>query len=321
MGPGDFLHKQAQTPLVEHFLMTGVRGSIATNSRSILEAARACFIPSGAAAGEPKLRLRFWVDPRGESQPPWPKPYFRGLGHLVFAGFDRQSSMLMDLRTNRAIGRFSPAMSEHQPLWTTVIFPVLMSIMGATVGVTELHSACVARHDSGLLLVGGSGSGKSTLSLALAEAGFSFLADDRTYLTRAEGRITAWGLPTQLKLRADAVAWFPELDKVRQTSASDSERDLWIDPASALGIMRARRCEPMELIFLERRETPTCELSALDSDHAARQLEADLLVEDPDASERQRDLIANLVKLPCWHLAYGGSPQDVAQFLQARFSL
>jgi len=75
------------------------------------------------------------------------------------------------------------------------------------------------------------------------------------------------------------------------------------------------------MIFLERRETPTCELSALDSDQAARQLEADLLVEDPDASERQRDLIANLVKLPCWHLAYGGSPQDVAQFLQARFSL
>ena len=136
---GDFLRKGAQTPLVEHYVMAGVPGSIATNSESILAAARGCFSPIANGAWEPRLHLRFWVDPRGSTQPPWPKPFFRGLDHLIFAGFDSQNSVLVDLASCRAIGRFSPAMGDHLVSWKTVIFPVLISMMGATVGITELH--------------------------------------------------------------------------------------------------------------------------------------------------------------------------------------
>jgi hypothetical protein len=47
-------------------------------------------------------------------------------------------------------------------------------------------------------------------------------------------------------------------------------------------------------------------------DQAARQLEADLMAEEPEAAERQQGMIADLVKMPCWQLEYGGSPQAMA---------
>jgi hypothetical protein len=240
------------------------------------------------------------------------------LDHLIFAGFDSQNSVLIDLRSCRAIGRFSPAMGDHLVSWKTVIFPVLISILGATMGITELHCGCVAREGSGLLLVGSSGSGKSTLALALAQAGFTYLTDDRTYLSTWEGRIAAWGLPTHLKLRLDAAEWFRELEDLRRVSAMNGERALWIDPTHKLGVQRIQRCEPIGLVFLKRQEYPTFDLSTMSPDQAARQLEADLMAEAPDAAEGQRGMIENLVKLPCWRFEYGGSPQAVARFLESR---
>jgi len=318
MGAGDFLRKEAQTPLTEHYIMAGEPGSVSTNSEPILAAARDCFCLLGTRPYEARLHLRFWVDPKGITNHPWPKPFFRGLDHLIFAGFDSQSSILVDLRSRRAIGRFSPAMGADRHFWKTVIFPVLISIMGPTVGITELHCGCVSREGRGLLLVGRSGSGKSTLALALAQAGFAYLTDDRTYISSRGGRMTAWGLPTFLKLRPDAVEWFREVGDLAGASAKDGEQALRIDPTRELGVRRLQHCEPRGLVFLQRQKHPGFDLSTMPRAEATAQLEADLIAEAPDAVERQRGMIANLVELPCWRLAYGGSPQAVAQELSRR---
>jgi len=152
--------------------------------------------------------LRFWVDFADPSQRPWPKPYVRGLDHLVFAGFDVGSSMLADLRTRRVIGRFSAGMAADSTYWRTVIFPMLLSIVAGSVGVVELHASCVATGQQGVLLLGPSHSGKSTLAMALTEAGFKFLTDDRTFCSVKRKKLTAWGLPRPLKLRRDSGSFF-----------------------------------------------------------------------------------------------------------------
>src|SRR5271156_409219 len=105
MGTGDFLRKEAQTPFREHYLMAGVAGVILTNSQDILAAARASFCLAEASHSNPQMQLRFWMDPQGSTRAPWPKPYFRGLDHLSFAGLDAQNSILVDLRSRRAVGR------------------------------------------------------------------------------------------------------------------------------------------------------------------------------------------------------------------------
>lgn len=319
MGAGDFLCKEAETPFLEHYLMAGVPGSISTNWEPILAAARECFCLLEIPSCEPRLHLRFWVDPKGDTKPPWPKPFFRGLDHLIFAGFDSQSSILVDLRTRRGIGRFSPAMGSDCAYWKASIFPVLISIMGATVGITELHCGCVVKNGSGLLLAGHSQSGKSTLALALAQAGYGYVSDDRTYCSEWDSRLVAWGLPTLLKLRPDAASWFQDLKDAGPATAPNGEQAFLIDPDRWPGVTRLRRCDPQWLVFLERQGGAEFDFAPMSRAEAAKRLERDLIAETQEATEAQHRTIEKLVKLPRWRLRYGEPPQSVAEKLDRLF--
>lgn len=54
-----------------------------------------------------------------------------------------------------------------------------------------LHASCVAWEGRGVLILGPSGSGKSALALALLALGAALVADDRTRVWRAGGRLRA----------------------------------------------------------------------------------------------------------------------------------
>jgi hypothetical protein len=319
MSAGDFLCKDAATPLCEHYTAAGAVCSFSTNWEPILEAARHSFLPIETAPVSVDLSVRFWVDHANSTQPPWPKPYVRGLDHLVFAGFDSGSSMLADLRTRRVIGRFSSGIAADQGYWKTVVFPILLTMVGASVGVAELHCSCVSKKQNGLLLVGPGRSGKSTLAVALAQAGFGFLSDDRTFCSWRKGELLAWGLATTLKLRSDAGEYFEELQGRQPTDFQNGEPSFRLAPELGLGIERVRRCEPRMLVFLERSETPGFYLTRMSSVEAAARLEEDLVAEPPEAAAQQMEVIGQLAERPCRLLRYGGLPQGVAKQLAMHF--
>jgi hypothetical protein len=319
MSAGDFLCKDAATPLCENYTAAGALCSFSTNCEALLEAARESFLPSAAPPIAVDFSVRFWVDHSNSAQLPSPNPYVRALNHLVFAGFDSQSSMLADLRTRRVIGRFSAGMAADRSYWKAIIFPILLTIVGASVGVAELHCSCVARKQKGLLLIGPGRSGKSTLAVALAQAGFGFLSDDRTFCSWRNGELLAWGLATTLKLRSDAGKYFQQLRNRQPTNFQNGEPCFRLEPELGLGIERARRCEPQMLVFLERSATPGFYLTRISAVEAAARLEEDLIAELPEAVARQMEVIAQLVNRPCRLLRYGGVPQDVAAELAIHF--
>jgi len=228
--------------------------------------------------------------------------------------------MLADLRTRRVIGRFSVGMAADHAYWKTAILPMLLSILGGSVGITELHCACVAKDKNGLLLAGPSGSGKSTLAVALCEMGFGFLSDDRTYCSRKNDNVIAWGLPTRLKLRREAGVWFRQLRERQPTDVQKGEPVFWLEPEHDLGVERVRRCQPSTVIFLERVEASDFHLSQLSSVEAMSRLDKDLMAELPEAIARQSEVIARLVEIPCWLLRYGGEPLSIAQEIAHRFA-
>lgn len=312
---GDFLKHAAQTRLQGFYLAAGASCLLATNFEPIRGAARRSLFEIDAPASTVDFNLRFWVDPDGRSRPPWPKPYFRGLGHLVFAGFDSENSLLMDLRSRRAIGRFSPAMAADQAYWDTVIFPTLLSVLGVTAGIAGFHCGCVVRNGSGVLLWGRSGSGKSTLTLALARNGFSFLSDDWTYFSRSDGQLRAWGLATRLKLLPDAPEFFPELRRFDVGISLNGEYAYEVDPVLQLGIARTRCCNPRWLIFLERQPAPEFHLTKMPASETSTRLEEDLLTETAGLLSPQLSIIESLAGRGCWLLRYGGDPQIVSQSL------
>ncbi len=320
MQPPDFLHKDAETKLCEHYLAAGAACSLSTNSQRVLDAARNTFQAADFPQGAVDFRLRFWVDDADSSQPPWPKPYVRGLDHLVFAGFDEGSSMLADLRTCRVIGRFSPAMAADLAHWQTVIFPMLLTIVSSSVGIAELHCACVAKGQDGLLLAGSSGAGKSTLALALSQQGFGFLSDDRTFCSVKNGEVKVWGLPTPLKLRPEATLWFDELRDQRLTDTRSGGPAFWLAPELLSRVQRVRRCQPAALIFLERRKTSEFRMSPMSSTEALRRLNGELMTELPEAAERRSGTLKRIAELPCWLLQYGGHPQWIARQICQHFA-
>jgi hypothetical protein len=317
---GDFLRIEARLPHRERFRIAGVLGEISTNCEAILDAARESFCSEEDRGAALALSCRFWVDPSGTTQAPWPKPLYRGLDHLIFMGLDAQSSILIDLKTRRALGRFSPAMALDQQRWRTVIFPNLVSLTGPALGITELHCACMVRNGKGLLLWGPSGAGKSTLSMALAHEGFEFLADDWTYFSRDTEHLTAWGLIPRLKLLPSASVYFPELAQCAAATTENGEEAIEIDPFRNLGIRRSRSCEPRALIFLERTPHPEFSVTRLSLSEAASHLEENLLADAPETIEPQRETIRRLVECGPWRLHYGEPPDVVARKLSEFFA-
>jgi hypothetical protein len=314
----DFLKKEAQTPLHAYFLVCRLLWKISTNRESILEAARETFLPIDKPQTSVDFGLRLWVDSEENAEQPWPKPFVRGLDQLVFAGFDSGSSALIDLRTHRIVGRFSPEMGADCDYWKTVIFPIFLSIAGGSVGLTEIHSACVASGGDGLLLSGPSGSGKSTLSVALALAGFGFVSDDRTICATHDDELYAWGMPTLVKLRHDAKEWLTVLQE-HHADGSRNEEPLFRLAPEWLGFQRPRQCEPRVIIFLEKQGCSTFSMHPVSADEAAYRIERELMAESREAVEKQAGTINRLSQLACYRLAYGGQPPVIAERLARHF--
>jgi hypothetical protein len=313
MSPRDFLHKNAETQLSERYRVAGVVCSLSTNSEQVLEAARESFLPFTLPSVSVDFSVRFWVDDADRAQPPWPKPYVRGLDHLVFAGFDTRSSMLADLHTRRVIGRFSAGMAADSTYWRMVIFPVLLSVLAGSVGSVELHAACVVKNQGGLLLIGPSRSGKSTLAMALSEAGFTLLSDDRTFCSLNQGKLNAWGIPRPLKLRREAAAWFEELRNREPNGVQNGERVFHCQPNRRFNRNGSPGCEPRLLVFLERQQDTGFYLHPMSRRDVRPRIEMDLMAEHPNAAQKQAKTIDHLLTLPCWHLRYGGRPQVIVE--------
>jgi len=311
----DFLHQDAETKLCEHYMAAGAVCSLTTNCEQLLEAARTTFLPVEVPWRPIDFSLRFWVDGAAAPQQSWPKPYVRGLGDLVFAGFDAHSSMLADLRTRRVIGRFSTAMASDTRHWKMVIFPMLLSIVAGSVGLIELHASCVASDEMGLILAGPSRSGKSTLAKALTEIGFRSLSDDRTFCSLTHGKLHAWGLPRPLKLRCEAASWFEDFRDREPTDIQNGERVFHFDPERK----SAPKCEPQLLVFLERGEDRGLSIIPMMKNEAISRIEKDLLAEAPDAIRKQAEVLDKLLSLRCCVLRYGGHPQVIAEQLAASF--
>ncbi len=304
-------------PLLEYFLVGGAIFAVSTNSPLILAAARKSFLPAATTPSSVQGQLRLSVNESDLSGPPWPKPYFGGLDHLIFAGFNASSGLLLDVRRCRGIGLFSLPMGSDKAYWTSMIFPTIVGFLGPSVRVVPLHCACLVRErdGSGLLLAGGSGVGKSTLTVALAKAGLRLLSDDWTYFTIRGGRAHAWGLPTPVKLLPDAASHFSELTGRQPAASLNGELVFEVDPEQVFGVSRSLRCEPRWLFFLERQAGPEFRFNRVVPREAAERLKRDTPQLWPELVMPRQEVIAALTKCHCGSLRYGAGPQKVAEFI------
>ncbi len=74
-------------PFNERYAVAGAVWLIATNAPEIVSAAGETFQSVNDTTLPVALTISCYVDPELRAKQPWPQPHFRGLDHLVYAGY------------------------------------------------------------------------------------------------------------------------------------------------------------------------------------------------------------------------------------------
>ena len=247
------------------------------------------------------------------------KPYFRGMDHIVIISLGKSDLFVFDLLRRTVQGVISESISVDASYWDSVLLPIMIGVLGATVGVLPVHCASLSAKGHGVLLAGASGSGKSTLSVALAKSGLDFVSDDWTYVSRDGSRLVAHGMPAKVKLLPDAITFFPELAAKQLGYALNGERSYELFASNDLGLSVRDSCTPECMVFPERHETCRTELIAIPptqiASYVGRNVER-LPKTLTEAIQLRAGVIDELARLKAWIFCYSGSPQVAAQELR-----
>ena len=295
--------------------LAGVQTNFRTNSRTLWEILQNC--QSSGWAEDADLRIRVLateqVCERSSS------PHFRGLHHVVVATFSPWDRIVFDLRRKQVDAVVSHSLAEDRRFWTEVLIPILIGVMGPSVGVAPVHCACLELEGEGILIAGLSGAGKSTLTAALARAGLTLISDDWTYVAQQRGELVAHGLGVPLKLLPDAIRFFPELAGLTPGISLNGELAYEFNAAKVLNARTSSKTIPRQMIFLER--STTAGFNAVPPEVALQYFRCSaerLPAELPELVECRDSLLRQLSSLPCHRLAYAGPPHDGAMSLVER---
>lgn len=291
----------------------GVCFRIETNNDLVLETTQRGREPVESAVG---TDVELIVTVTEEIEESGTRAYFRGRNHLVYMSFGG-SCFLIDVMRRTAHAIVSRRTAADADLWQTILIPILLGILGPTVGVIPLHSACLMWKDKGVLLAGESGAGKSTLAVALSKFGMQLVSDDWTYLSSTGGRLLCHGVNAPVKLLADAHKHFPELARLQPKVSLNGELAYEVNASSTLGLTTSTACFPSVVVFVARHNDCT-RLRKLEKEQVSCYFmrNAELLPPQLFHLERTRqDLISEVSSLPAWEYLYRGTPQQGAQQL------
>ena len=303
-------------PYRTDFFVAGARCFLSTNSHNILRAA-AQWRPATKQHGVQSFGMEVVVESSLDNIPEH-GAHFRGTRHLVFAKLAPRSFVTFDLLRRSVYAVLSNAAAQDCLFWSTRLLPISIGVLGTTLGVVPLHSACLDRHGNGVLIAGVSGAGKSTLATAMAQLGFSLLSDDWTYVSKQQSTLVAHGLCSTLKLLPDAASFFPELRRFTPRISLNGELAYEIDPAESMGLTVTGVSWPQSIFFLERAAATGCYLLRCRPQYVREFFEKNaerLPDEIPEAKAFRSSAIGTISALPAWIVRTGVSPQATAEYL------
>jgi hypothetical protein len=293
--------------------IAGTSCLISTNSVDVLHATARWQAPAKDGFC-PAFEIDVVVEPALDNAPRRPM-HFRGTRHLVFAFLPFRSFVTYDLLRRRASFALSTLAARDESFWSTMLVPITMGILGTTVGLVPLHSACLERDGSGFLLAGVSGAGKSTLTAALAQSGCELISDDWTYISNGESGLTGHGLSAPVKLLPDAARFFPALKQSTLRVALNGELAYEVDSPESMGFCVKSASLPRRIFFLERTTSAGCDFLPCRPAYVKSFFEqnAERLPDELAEAKAFRSHVFQLVSgLPAWVVRTGKSPHGTA---------
>jgi hypothetical protein len=192
------------------FYPLGFPLELETNSRDVIAAAEEGWSEFSQTFDVPPSRLSLGVTDTEDTVLTL-KSVFATRDHLASLFADPQNFTVSDFRDDFTFGWVTRGLAEDHSLLRYRFLVPAAFMMVEQKALAPLHAALIAKDGVGVMLCGDSMAGKSTLAYACAREGWSFVTDDGTFLVRGESDRYAIGDFPNLRLREDAVQFFPEL--------------------------------------------------------------------------------------------------------------
>lgn len=207
---GDPILAHARLDRQEMFYPIGFPVSVMTNSEAVLDAAREGWGGFTHRFDTMPIRLKVALAEDGSQICP-PTPVCRMREHVITNVADEENFAVTDLSRLFSTIWVTEAAVRHRDYFRYFFLESTALGCVSAVHATDVHAACVAWDDQGILLCGDSGAGKTTLSYACAQAGWTYVTDDGSYLVRSEAEWLVAGNCHQVRFRPSAEALFPQL--------------------------------------------------------------------------------------------------------------
>ena len=169
---------------------------------------------------------------------------------------------------------------------------------------TPIHAACLELDGRGVLLCGDSGAGKSTLAYACAQAGWTYISDDASYLLNDRPDCIVTGNHLQFRFRPETAELFSELKGLPVTTRAGAGKPSVEWRTTALNhIKRAPTSRIAYVVFLTRRNAKHQELDVFPKE-VARHFIQQNLYSLPEVRSVQESRINALLRLKTLDLRY-----------------
>jgi hypothetical protein len=274
---------------------------IATNSPHVLEAAAESWAPFPGAFATPPMEFRVVVEPTGEAAG---EPAFRKQLHLLSLVSDAHNFAVGDSLTMAASFHLSQATAADHAGLRWFFLEAMAYMLLAQSYVVPVHAGCVVREGAGILICGKPAAGKSTLSFACARAGFTYVADDCTWLLAGSEERLAVGKPHQVRFRPDVARHFPELAGYLASARPNGKRSIEVPTSLFPAVRTAGRCAIRGLVFIDRETGGHARVEPLNSAMAEELLLADMPSYGAEVNDIHERTIRHLARAPAWYLRY-----------------
>jgi hypothetical protein len=283
------------------FYPAGFPLHLATNSRDVMDAAAESSSLFPHLSDTPPMEFRVLVEPAGELSA---EPRFRKQGHILAVVSDAYNFATGDCEALSATFHLSAATAADHASLRWFYLEALAYMLLTQRYVLSLHAACVARDGEGILICGKSAAGKSTLSFAAARAGFTYVADDRTWLVLNSTDPVAVGKPHQVRFRQDAAKHFPEVAGHLASLRPNGKRSIELPTSLFPALHTAGRCPVRRLVFPNRGSGGPARAECMDPAEVVELLLADLPSYGAEVNAMHEQTVQSLAKLPAWRLHY-----------------
>jgi len=288
--------------LRQTFYPLGFPLQLETNSPDVIAAAEEGWGGFSQAFDQAPLRLSLGVT---DSAAPLLtiKSVFAMREHLASIYGDGENFAVCDFLQNLAFGWITRGLAADHPLLRYRFLTSISHMLACQQALAPLHGALIAKCGVGVMLCGDSMAGKSTLAYACCRAGWSYITDDGASLVRGRPDSYAVGDFTNIRLREDAIRFFPELAERVPVVRANGKIALEIC-TDELPIVSLPGHSIDHVVFLDRRDSNPASLRSYSKELALEGWDGHASFGLQAVRDEQKQTYRHLLTAGTWSLRY-----------------